>query len=61
VPAYSSAISLMSERRLAVVVLVNSRSPAADPIGRFTFRTAETLAADIGYNLLYALPVKGTQ
>jgi CubicO group peptidase (beta-lactamase class C family) len=60
-PGYSSEIMLMPERRLAVVVLVNSRSPASDPTGRFTFRPAETLAANIGYNLLYALPVKGSQ
>ena len=51
----------MPRRQIAVVVLVNSRSPAADPIGRLTFRPAETLAANIGYNLLYALQVKGSQ
>jgi len=44
----------MPRRQIAVVVLVNSRSPAADPIGRLTFRPAETLAANIGYNLLPA-------
>jgi CubicO group peptidase (beta-lactamase class C family) len=60
-PAYSSEILLMPKRQLAVVVLVNSRSPATAPTGRFTFRPAETLAANIGYNLLYALPVKGSQ
>ena len=57
-PAFSSEIFLMPKRQLAVVALVNSRSPADDPIGRFTFRPAETLAANIGYALFFALPWK---
>jgi hypothetical protein len=48
----------MPKWQLAVVVLVNSRSSPDDPIGRFTFRPAETLAANIGYDLFFALPWK---
>ncbi len=57
-PGFSSEILLMPDRKLAVVVLVNSRSHATDPTGRFTFRPAETLAANIGYNLFFALSGK---
>jgi CubicO group peptidase (beta-lactamase class C family) len=59
-PGFSSEVWLMPQRRLAIVVLVNSRSRAKDPSGRYTFRPAETLAANIGYNLLFALPWKAT-
>jgi hypothetical protein len=53
---YSSEIFLMPTRQLAVVVLVNSRSPAKAPYNELTFRPAPTLAANIGYNLLFAVP-----
>jgi CubicO group peptidase (beta-lactamase class C family) len=53
---YSSEIFLMPTRQLAVVVLVNSRSPAEAPFNELTFRPAPTLAANIGYNLLFAAP-----
>jgi CubicO group peptidase (beta-lactamase class C family) len=53
---YSSEIFLIPARQLAVVVLVNSRSPAEAPLNELTFRPAPTLAANIGYNLLFAVP-----
>jgi hypothetical protein len=53
---YSSEVLLIPARRLAVVVLVNSRSPAAAPLKELAFRPAETLAHNIGYNLLFAPP-----
>jgi CubicO group peptidase (beta-lactamase class C family) len=53
---YSSEIFLMPRRQLAVVVLVNSRSGAEAPFNELTFRPAPTLAANIGYNLLFAAP-----
>jgi CubicO group peptidase (beta-lactamase class C family) len=60
-PGFSSEIFLMPKRQLAVVVMVNSRSPATGHTSPLAFRPAETLAADLAYNLFYALPVKGTQ
>ena len=56
VGGYSSEIFLMPTRQLAVVVLVNSRSHAEAPFNQLTFRPAPTLAANIGYNLLFAVP-----
>jgi CubicO group peptidase (beta-lactamase class C family) len=53
---YSSEVFLLPERQLAVVVLVNSRSPAQAPLKELAFRPAETLAHNIGYNLLFAPP-----
>jgi CubicO group peptidase (beta-lactamase class C family) len=53
---YSSEIFLIPKRQLAVVVLVNSRSPAEAPFTELAFRPAPTLAANIGYNLLFAAP-----
>jgi Beta-lactamase len=53
---YSSEIFLIPKRQLAVVVLVNSRSGAEAPFSELAFRPAPTLAANIGYNLLFAAP-----
>lgn len=54
-PGFSSQIFLLPKRQLAVVVLVNSvtRGDGSPP--------AKLLAFDIGYNLFYALPVRGAQ
>lgn len=60
VPAFSSEIFLMPKRQLAVVVLVNSRSPADEPIGRFTFRPAETFWRPISGTVSF-LPCPGRQ
>ena len=60
-PGFSSEIFLMPKRQLAVVVMVNSRSPATGHTSPLAFRPAETLAANLAYNLFYALSVKGTQ
>ena len=60
-PGFSSEIFLMPKRQLALVVMVNSRSPATGHTSPLAFRPAETLAANLAYNLFYALPVKGTQ
>ena len=53
---YSSEIFLIPKRQLAVVVLVNSRSGAEAPFTELAFRPGQTLAANIGYNLLFAAP-----
>jgi hypothetical protein len=51
-----SEIFLMPTRQLAVIVLVNSRSPAGFPFHELSFRPAPTLATNVAYNLLLAVP-----
>ena len=53
---YSSEIFLMPKRQLAVVVLVNSRSGQKPRSTNSPSGPRRTLAANIGYNLLFAAP-----
>jgi hypothetical protein len=51
---WMSEIFLMPTRQLAVIVLVNSRSPAGFPFHELSFRPAPALATNVAYNLLFA-------
>ncbi|MGH7029698.1 MAG: hypothetical protein ACREEZ_04660 [Stellaceae bacterium] len=60
-PGFSSQILLMPARQLAVVVLVNSASPATGPAGPLAGAPAQVLAFNIGYALSNTLPLRGTR